>query len=164
MNKTTETVIQTTNEMIQNLFIETSWSRNMRSLLCNSMVTGEDSPEAWGWIFSMIPKEISGTDEQVSIEEKAIYLALCLYAATAGDRTADCTMVEAMKYLDMDRIQLTQIELSENLDDMRIPLYMLGQRIVSKGRAFNYAKLAGDLYLFQMDKMKVIRKWEREFI
>ena len=103
MNKTTEAVIQTTNEMIQNLFIETSWSRNMRSLLCNSMVTGEDSPEAWGWIFSMIPKEISGTDEQVSIEEKAIYLALCLYAATAGDRTADCTMVEAMKYLDMDR-------------------------------------------------------------
>ena len=68
-----------------------------------------------------------------------------------------------MKAIGMDRTNLVQVELSESLEDMRIPLYMLTQHIVSKGGVFSYTLLAKDLYLFQFDKMQVIRKWEREF-
>lgn len=164
MKETAGKVIQTANDLIQKLSIESSWSRNMLSLLRYSLTTGEESPEVWGWIFTETPEELSGTDGQVSCEEKAIYLAMCLYANAGGGKQTDKTMVETMKILDMDRTLLLQVEMSETLENMRIPLYMLVQSIALQGRTFSFAKLAGDLYLFQLDRMQVIRKWEREII
>ena len=163
MSKTTDAVIQTTGTMIKKLSLETAWSKNMLSLLRRSIASGEEDPEVLGWLFTEIPEGISGKNGQMSYAEKAIYLALCIYANTRKGNGADRTIIQAMKAIEMDRTNLVQVELSESLEDMRIPLYMLTQHIVSKGGVFSYTLLAKDLYLFQFDKMQVIRKWEREF-
>ena len=163
MSKTTEAVIQTTGTMIKKLSLETAWSKNMLSLLRRSIASGEEDPEVLGWLFTEIPEGISGKNGQMSYAEKAIYLALCIYANTRKGNGADRTIIQAMKAIGMDRTNLVQVELSESLEDMRMPLYMLTQHIVSKGGVFSYTLLAKDLYLFQFDKMQVIRKWEREF-
>ena len=68
MKETAGKVIQTANDLIQKLSIESSWSRNMLSLLRYSLTTGEESPEVWGWIFTETPEELSGTDGQVSCQ------------------------------------------------------------------------------------------------
>lgn len=163
MSKTTEAVIKTTGSMIKKLSVETAWSKNMLSLLRKSIASGEEDPEILGWLFTEIPEEISGKNGQMSYAENAIYLALCIYANTRKESAADKTMVQAMKTIGMDRTNLVQVEISETLEEMRMPLYMLTQHIVSKGGSFSYSLLAKDLYLFQFDKMQVIRKWERDF-
>lgn len=163
MSKTTDAVIQTTGTMIKKLSLETAWSKNMLSLLRRSIASGEEDPEVLGWLFTEIPEGISGKNGQMSYAEKAIYLALCIYANTRKGNGEDRTIIQAMKAIGMDRTNLVQVELSESLEDMRMPLYMLTQHIVSKGGVISYTLLAKDLYLFQFDKMQVIRKWEREF-
>jgi hypothetical protein len=163
MSKTTEAVIKTTGTMIMKLSVESAWSKNMLSLLRKSIASGEEEPEILGWLFTEIPEEISGKNGQMSYAESANYLALCIFANVRKETAAERTMIQAMKSIGMDRSSLMQVELSENLEDMRMPLFMLTQYIVSKGGAFSYPLLARDLYLFQFDKMQVIRKWEREF-
>ena len=163
MSKTTEAVIKTTGTMIKKLSLETAWCKNMLSLLRKSIASGEEEPEILGWIFTEIPEEISGKNGQMSYAENAIYLALCIYATNRKGNAADKTMIQAMKTIGMDRTNLVQVELSETLEEIRMPLYMLTQYIVSKGGAFSYPLLAKDLYLFQFDRMQVIRKWERDF-
>lgn len=163
MSKTTEAVIKTTGTMIMKLSVESAWSKNMLSLLRKSIASGEEEPEILGWIFTEIPEEISGKNGQMSYAENAIYLALCIYATNRKGNAADKTMIQAMKTIGMDRTNLVQVELSETLEEIRMPLYMLTQYIVSKGGAFSYPLLAKDLYLFQFDRMQVIRKWERDF-
>ena len=163
MSKTTEAVMQTAGTMITKLSAETAWSKNMISLLRKSIASGKEDPEVLGWLFEKVPEEISGINGQMSYAEKAIYLTLCIYANAGKGNTEDRTMVQAMKAIGMGRTNLVQVELSESIEDMRMPLYMLAGHIVSKGGTFSYVLLAKDLYLFQFDKMQVIRRWERDF-
>ena len=163
MSKKTEVVMQTVGAMTKKLSLETAWSKNMTSLLRKSIASGKEDPEILGWLFTEVPEEISGMNGQMSYAEKAIYLTLCIYANTGKENATDKTMVQAMKAIGMDRTNLVQVELSESIEDMRMPLYMLTRHIVSKGEAFSYALLAKDLYLFQFDKVQVIRRWERDF-
>ena len=164
MSKATEALIlKTTGSMITKLSIETQWSKHMLGLLRNALASGEENPEILGWMFTEIPEEISGRNGYMSRAEKAIYLALCIYASVGKKSISDSSMIQAMKNVGMERTNLVQVELSKDLETIRMPLHMLTQRIASHGGKFSCAILAQDLYIFQFDKMQVIRKWERDF-
>ena len=88
MSKATETLIlKTTGSMITKLSIETQWSKHMLGLLRNAFASGEENPEILGWMFTEIPEEISGRNGYMSRAEKAIYLALCIYASVGKKST-----------------------------------------------------------------------------
>ena len=161
MDNKRESLMKTTASLIAKLSLDLNDSKQMRAYIMRSAVA-EDDPNVFGWLFSNVPEELQGNSGSLSYAESAIYLALMSYVFSRGKEGKE-TFVQVMKREGIDRRHLYQIEYVETLEEIKRPLLTLLQYIASKKKEINYVKLAADLYDFQYDRMKVIRKWEREY-
>ena len=138
-------------------------SKNLLSLLRKSFATGEEDPEALGWMLTQIPEEISGKGGNLSREEKAIYLTLCIFGECRGKTGHGQDLILAAKEAGISQKRLMEIELANNLDELKTPLCLLVQYISSKGIQIDYIGLAKDLTSFQYDRSQIVRKWVRKY-
>ena len=161
MDNKRESLMKTTASLIAKLSLDLNDSKQMRSSIMRSAMT-EDDPNVFGWLFSNIPEELQGKSGMLSYAESAIYLTLMAYVFSRGKEGKE-TFVQVMKKEGIDRRHLYQIEYVDSLEEIKRPLLMLLQYVSSKKKEINFVKLAVDLYDFQYDRMKVIRKWEREY-
>lgn len=135
-----------------------------------------DLPELWGVIFDGLPEELMGKGK-ASGAEWAVYTALTLYAMhrQGSDKevhTKDVSIGAASVKLikdedDRDRIlnRLNLVVTSNSFEDLAYHLRGLVQLLKNDGIALDYAKLARDLYLFNIperaDEVKL--HWGRDF-
>jgi len=156
-------VAETTVILLGKLSNNSTFGKNMLSLLRKSFATGEEDPEALGWMFSQIPEEISGKGGYMSREEKAIYITLCIYAECRGKFSRGQDFIIAAKEAEITQKRLLEIEIANDLEELKYPLCLLIHYISEKGFGIDYVGLARDLTVFQYDRGQVIRKWARKY-
>ena len=142
---------------------ESSEAKSMRAQFrhASSISPGED-PILWGWLVSNLNPELQGSGENVSYAEYAIYITLSML--TIGpENDGQNTLAEAAALSEIKRHKLSTVETAADIKEMQIELRGLIRLIASKGYAFNYGKLAEDIYSWQFNKTKIARKWEREY-
>lgn len=122
-----------------------------------------ENPEIWGWLISLLPDELQGKGTDVSYSEYAIYMALAMQAI-GPSYVKGKTIAEAAAASCLKRQKIAAVETADNAEEMQVELRGLVKLLASKGEGFDYSRLAQDLFLWQIDRIKLARKWEREFI
>ena len=145
------------------LELESTEAKQMKALFrhASSMKPGEN-PELWGWIINQVPKEWQGKGGEISYSEYALYVVLAMYAIGPKDDKHQ-TIAEAAAQAKINRKKIAAVEGAPDMQELQIALRGLVKLIASKGMGFNYGKLAEDLVTWQMDSIKIVRKWEREY-
>lgn len=163
MSEVRKSIASAVGSMTGVLSLDTAQSKHLLALLRRSAASGIDEPECMGWFFTRVPEDIQNSGGNLNKAEKAIYLAISVFAVCRKGDNPEQSMVSAMKRAGIDRSKLEGIEAAASFEDLKMPLYLLAKHITSKGQGFSYTALALDLYDIQFDKMKTVRKWEREY-
>ena len=145
------------------LSAESSEAKNIKAQLrhASSMMPGEN-PMLWGWLLTNMDQSLQADGGNISYAEYAVYVTLSMYAIGSGNDEHN-TIAEAAALADLKRQKLAAAETASDMKEMQTALRGIIKLIASKGFAFNYGKLAVDLYSWQFNKTNIARKWEREY-
>lgn len=119
---------------------------------------------AWGLLQRDLPGELKREFGEPSPEERAIYFALCAYAAY-GKHAEKITFGRTAAALgERQRDRVTRLENSVDFEAMCRNMKDILRLIVSKnGEGIDYGYLACDLYDWQYNRLRVARRWERDY-
>lgn len=143
--------------------------------------TPGELPELWGEFLLELPKELHGHGLEVSREEWAIYTALTLFAYHQQSKSRDSepmhrqgiSLGDAARRLvkdeaeDRERVarRFYPVATASDMTELNYHLRSLVSLLRSESIALDYAKLAADLYLFQLpsaaDGVKL--RWGEDF-
>ncbi len=164
MQETSSITIQKVfNNSVQKLGIDTTQSKQMRAQLrhASTMEPGEN-PAIWGWIINQTPEEKQGQKGNVSYWEYALYIGLAMNAIGPKE-DQETTIAEATAKAGIKRQKLAAVEGASDIKEFQIKLRSLVKLIGSKGIGFNYGEMTKDIVIWQADRIKIVRKWEREY-
>lgn len=138
-------------------------------------------PELWGDFLLDMPEELLGSGSYTSRAEWAIYTALTLFAFHQQSKSRDAepmhrqgiSLGTAARYLikdeneDRERIarRFYPVAMASDMTELAVHLRALVSLLRAEGIALDYARLAADLYLFQIpsraDGVKL--RWGEDF-
>lgn len=126
-----------------------------------SEVPGQN-PELYGQFMCLIPADLQGKGINISYEEYALYISLAMYVIGPRENK-ELTIAEAASIAQIKRQKIVAIESASNIEEFQTELRSLVKLLGSKNVGFNYSQLAIDIYLQQINKINISRKWEREY-
>ena len=161
--KDENTVYKEYYRLMAHLSAESTEAKHIKAQLrhATSKAIGEN-PMLWGWLVSHLDTEMQGKGGSISKEEYAIYITLSM-TAIGPNNDDNTTIAEAASIAEIKRHRLLSVETASDMEEMQMALRSLVRVLASKGAAFNYGKLAEDLYYWQCNKTNIVRKWEREY-
>lgn len=145
---------------------DTSATRRDLAVLRHGVASevGEDIG-SWSYLMMLLPKELQGTEGDASYAENAACIALTLYAAGNRRHIPGVGIGQAAAALgENSRGRFFVTEACTDIPHLRVCLRGLIHLIASgKDTGIDYGMLAEDLYEWQFNRIKVVRKWERDY-
>ena len=144
--------------------------------------TPGELPELWGDFLLDMPEELLGSGSYTSRAEWAIYTALTLFAFHQQSKSRDAepmhrqgnslgtaagSLIKGENNEDRERIarRFYPVAMASDMTELAVRLRALVSLLRSEGIALDYARLAADLYLFQIpsraDGVKL--RWGEDF-
>ncbi len=153
-----------TNKLITYLEIDSSEAKNIKAQFRHATaVEPGENPFLFGWMIEHLSPDMNGEGWNISFSEYAVYVALSMYAIYPHNDKSH-TIAQAAGLIEIKRQKLAEAETASDMKQMQTVLRGLVKLISSRGYAFDYGRLAEDLYFWQIDKTKIARKWEREYV
>ena len=151
--------------MIRKLSIDRSDSKGEKAIWRHAFAKPVcEDVKAWSLLERDIPDELAGTGGMPSYMENAAYMSIAAFAA-CGSNKERVSLGQAAAALGVNsRDRFTRLEKSRTLDELWRNLKSLLRLISSnKGPGLDYSILARDIADWQFERIRAIRKWERDY-
>jgi CRISPR type I-E-associated protein CasB/Cse2 len=126
-----------------------------------------DDPVLYGEFLLQLDPFIQPRDGRSNPAEDAVWLAVQMYIAGGKNQQEGVSIGRACRMTGDDNIH-SRLIIAENAPDLaqlREPLRAVVQLLASRKNqvGMDYAALAGDLYTWHFDSLRVVRRWEQDY-
>ena len=127
-----------------------------------------ENPELYGSFLLDFPEELQSKNGSLTPYMRAAWMAITMYVLGSKRHEREVSLGKAVSACDgkdssSTKKRLLVVETTTKLENLNEPLRAVIHMLDSKKIGLDYAKLAVDLARWPIDRLSVVRRWEKDY-